>query len=387
MNLPGLTAEASLYRTNKQYSVLSLDFAGAASNAPVVPAYLPGPGQTAFSDCPDGVTEAYVGAVGLPSMLYSSGGSYGPVLPWGPNSSPGVDTGSITAASVPAHNPTINTAACAFCTIGSGLVYEVCLAQAITTAALCGPLYPLCLAAEWGICTISYLTYLGSTCHLNGTPGFTPGPPCCPVKCSGSCCGTGETCAAGDLAGNNLCCSPGLTACGTQNCCDPSETCLADGSCCPTARACGGVNCCSPGDTCLATGSCCPTARACGSQNCCNPGDTCLPNGSCCPPGHAVCGGICCPDPFDVCDPTTNACTLACPSGTQSCGGTCCAVGQKCCLVGTNGGLQQQCVTPQPPRNGYAWCGNKEIDCDCAPGQRCIPICQGGLCTTDVYCQ
>ena len=38
MNLPSFKAEASLYRTNKQYRALSSDFAGAASNAPVVPA-------------------------------------------------------------------------------------------------------------------------------------------------------------------------------------------------------------------------------------------------------------------------------------------------------------------------------------------------------------
>ena len=40
--MPGLTAEASLYRTSKQYSTLSLDFAGAGSGAAVVPAYLLG---------------------------------------------------------------------------------------------------------------------------------------------------------------------------------------------------------------------------------------------------------------------------------------------------------------------------------------------------------
>jgi hypothetical protein len=39
MNLPNLTAEASLYKTNKQYNPLSSDFSGALSNAPVVPAY------------------------------------------------------------------------------------------------------------------------------------------------------------------------------------------------------------------------------------------------------------------------------------------------------------------------------------------------------------
>ncbi len=322
-------------------------------------------------------------------------------------SSFGPDTGSIVAASVPAH-PHSDSPSCKACLDLGGLAYAGCLGQAVVTAGYCGPfLYFLCLAGEVAGCVTAYLTYAGTVCHAFGIPswlGGTLGPPCCPVVCSAGCCNSGETCAGLDpTTAQNLCCSPGLTVCG-QNCCDASERCMPDGSCCPTANLCGHEDCCTPDETCMPQDYCCPNDQVCG-QTCCSSGDTCMPDGSCCPAGHKVCSGNCCPDPNDVCDPTTNTCTQTCPDGTPTCGGNCCAAGevccngtccgadQLCCNVQTPQGFQLQCYTPGPKRDGLVWCGQgglnvNEISCsNCAPGQQCLPVYSHGLQSSDWYCQ
>jgi hypothetical protein len=410
--MPGLTAEASLYRTSKQYSTLSPGFAGTVPHAAIVPAYLPSPEtQTARSGHPHTVAEADAISVGLPTLLHGDGGSHGSAFQWGPSASPGADTGSITAASVPAHRPNIDEFKCDLCIVGAYAAWAVCTGQATVSAGYCGIFYPLCLAAEWAICDIIFLTGMADTCHAFGTPGFTPGLPCCPVECDVSCCGSGEGCAGlidpHNAHSGRLCCSTGYTpcdqiccdasetCCGGKNCCTAGETCMPDGSCCPTTNVCGGKNCCTAGETCMPDGSCCPTANVCGKngdcctsdetcmpqgyccpnadvcgETCCSPGDTCMPDGSCCPAGHKVCGGTCCPSANDVCDPNTNTCTQTCPDGTPPCGGeccaagaaccngNCCAAGQLCCNVQTPQGFQPQCVTPGADRDGHTWCGS-----------------------------
>jgi hypothetical protein len=340
MSMPGLTAEASLYRTSKQYRALSLDLAGAASNAAVVPAYFPGPEtQAVRSDCPNAVAEAYAISAGPPTLPYGDG-SYASAFRWKPDSSPGVATGSITAASVPAHQHN-DPHDCTVCLdLVCGAPYASCEAAALVACAPTGILYPICIAGAMTACETALLKCVGSICHARGVPswlGGTLGPPCCPVVCSAGCCDSGEACAGLDPAtGQNLCCSSGFTAC-SQNCCDASETC-------------------------------------CGGQNCCAAGATCMPDGTCCPAGHAICGGICCPDPHDICDPTTNACKPVCPSGTQPCGETCCPTSQICCN-GTCCAAGQECingtcVTPiKPP-----CCPSGAPHC-CG---QCVPLAGGG---------
>jgi hypothetical protein len=287
---------------------------------------------------------------------------------------------TVSMASEPAHPPTVS-GACINCLAAADAVLAGCTGACLYT----GVFFPLCALGCLGATDITW----SFVCHV-GAPLGTPGEPCCPVQCPLSCCGTGETCAgkSPNFPYGNLCCSPGFTPCG-GNCCDASETCLPNGSCCPTANACGGQNCCGAGETCLPNGSCCPTANVCGGKNCCGTGETCLPNGSCCPTGRAVCGGICCPNPLDVCDPVTNACTLACPGGAQSCEGTCCEAGQLCCLG--EGKQLRQCVTPDPPQDGHQWCGRSAptlIECfNCPPNQQCKSICSGILCSVNWYCQ
>jgi hypothetical protein len=343
MNLPGLTAEASLYRTNKQYSAFSLvDLAGAASNAAVAPAYLPGPEtQAARSDCPSAVAEAYAISVGLPTSLYSDGGSYTSAFRWRPNSSPGAATASITAASVPPHHHN-DPHDCTVCLdLICGGPYASCEAAAVVACAPTGLLYPICIGGAMIACETAFLKCAGSICHARGVPswiGGTLGPPCCPVVCSAGCCDSGEACAGLDPAtGQNLCCSSGFTMC-DQNCCDASETC-------------------------------------CGGQNCCAAGATCMPDGTCCPAGHAICGGICCPDPHDICDPTTNACKPVCPSGTQPCGETCCPTDHICCN-GTCCAAGKQCIngTCATPDCTTTGCPRGGVCCDCVSPARCTPF-------------
>ena len=295
------------------------------------------------------------------------------------------------AADQPAHAPNFDQAPCILCTLKATAGEILCEGQAVGSAAVCGPAYPVCLGAEWALCALAYLDFLGNTCHLSGTPGGTAGPPCCPVPCGGGgCCGPGESCAGPSLNpfAPNLCCSAGLTPC-DRNCCGTGETCLGNSTCCPSANVCGGQNCCSTGETCLPNGSCCAPGNVCGGQNCCGAGEICLPNGSCCPVGRAVCGGNCCPNPFDVCDPATNQCTIACPGGAQPCGGTCCAAGQLCCF--NSDAIAMQCITPLGPVDGLTWCGARNVrnlQCsNCAPGQQCAPLCKVGLCSDELYCQ
>jgi hypothetical protein len=313
----------------------------------------------------------------------------------------------------PAHRPNFDQAPCILCTLGCVAYNIACIGQAIYTAAVCGPGYPFCLAGEVAACELSTIACYADTsatvpgvnitvgaCHLLGTPGMTAGAPCCPTLCGSGglgsnsfCCGPGENCAGpGPGPFPALCCSSGLTGCGT-NCCVSGQTCVGGSTCCPTANACGSA-CCSSNQTCLTivpppfpVTICCPTANVCGNS-CCNPTDTCLANGTCCPTGHAVCNGVCCPDPNDICDPNTNTCKLACPGGAQVCGATCCTAGQLCCNAVPGG---QQCINPQPPRGGFMWCGESapnQIFCNnCASNQQCMPICSGGLCSTELYCQ
>jgi len=127
---------------------------------------------------------------------------------------------------------------------------------------------------------------------------------------------------------------------------------------------------------------CNPNSGLCASGTAtANTGGSCGAGNTCCPAGHAACGGTCCASASDICDPTTNTCTLACPGGG-------CTPGQLCC-IGSSGALQ--CVNPLPPRNGFTWCGETEpntVFCNnCAANQQCLSICSGGLCSTDLYCQ
>jgi hypothetical protein len=339
---------------------------------------------------------------------------------------------------------------CITCSLGCSAYDGCCAVDAIGAAALCGPLYPACLAAAIGYCGVKTVDCnandsvsvsclgvpLGTAgpCHLLGSGIFetlSAGPPCCPVLCGNSksgqsCCAAGDTCAGpypDPILKGSYCCPAGLTACG-QNCCGAGQTCLPNGTCCNSANVCGGQNCCGPGETCTANGSCCapghavccngtccpdprqvcdPSTNACtcpsgtqactgsGGQNCCNASDTCMPNGSCCPAGHAVCGNTCCSDPNDVCDPSTNTCKPACQGGAPFCGGTCCAGSQLCCTSTGGPTGVPQCFDPVP-RAGLTWCGDRSIPVycnNCPAGQQCEPICDphGGPCSTGLYCQ
>ena len=320
----------------------------------------------------------------------------------------------------PAHPPNFNMGPCIFCIV-KGVAGEVlCDAQAVVSAGICGPLYPVCLGAEWALCLVSYLDWLGNTCHVHGTPGGSSGPPCCPLDCGNGCCDTGENCAGPgpNPLSPTLCCSAGTTSCGV-NCCVAGQTCVGGNTCCPSGSACG-LFCCSAGQTCLTNGTCCATGSACGGKSCCGPNQTCeMPNGVCCNNGVAFCNGACCPDPRDICDPNTGACTPQCAAGTTTCGTTCCSTGQTCmngsccptasvctgtngssccgagqlCCIGTGAPGNRQCITPVEP---YPWCGETQpnfMNCNVPPasvcfkpGSQCLSRCSGGLCSTDQFC-
>jgi hypothetical protein len=61
MNMPGLTAEASLYKTSRHYSMVSPGFAGTASHSAVVPALLPNPPLMARSLGQVGQAQSFAG--------------------------------------------------------------------------------------------------------------------------------------------------------------------------------------------------------------------------------------------------------------------------------------------------------------------------------------
>lgn len=134
------------------------------------------------------------------------------------------------------------------------------------------------------------------------------------------------------------------------------------------------------GDT-LVAWVCNPSSGLCGANSgAANAGGSCTANNNCCPAGHVACGGMCCGSSLDICDPNTNACTLACPGGG-------CTAGQLCC-IGSNGA--PQCTNPIP-RNGLTWCGELQpnffICNNCPSNQQCLSVCSGNLCSTDLYCQ
>src|SRR4029453_5672863 len=80
MSIPEFTAEASLYRTTRQYSVLSSGFALSPSSEPIVPAYYPGPGTQhdcyiCESDCAKGamICAASAAAEAIAGCVFSLG--------------------------------------------------------------------------------------------------------------------------------------------------------------------------------------------------------------------------------------------------------------------------------------------------------------------------
>jgi hypothetical protein len=304
-----------------------------------------------------------------------------------------------TVAGVPGH--LMDLPLCNACTIRAILIAQACIAA----PAVGGPIAVVAAAIP---CFVNYTLMLGNGgfpadpsfptgCHLKGTPGATPGPPCCPTDCPGfsNCCGATETCAGPapgppGFFGNSLCCSSGFTPCGL-NCCAAGETCMADGTCCTSVNVCGGSGgvCCADGETCMADGTCCASANVCGGSGgrCCNAGETCRPNSICCAAGRPDCNGVCCPSEFHVCTPD---CTLACPAGRVMCGETCCEAGALCCFDFYAGA--RACVSSRAPHaDGYPWCGETSpgnIECDnCGPDETCSKVCRAGLCTVDLYCQ
>lgn len=371
MNLPGLTAEASLYRTSKHYSVLSPDFAGAASSASVVPAYLPGSVQT-----------LNLGQSGQASPTP-------PRLPCGTCSTCLPDIGEpATGRIIPAYFTTSDVIQqCENRDAGCGDGFTTCLiGAAIFTLGLASP---ACLLAYYACLAEDRIPGLGNDVS-----------PCCPTLCSPGdylsalavdpllidgigCCDAGEHCVdQNDLNARDGCCPSTQAVCGGY-CCGPGESCCGN-TCCPPSSMCLHGVCCPPGTQNVCNGQCCPGSCDQGGNCCAPPSKIC--GGGCCPPFNACCNGVCC-DADSEC--VGGAC---CPVG-QACGSICCPAGNRCqdpatgtcsaCLPGrvpvlctTPTGLSHGCCPPGVSCCNDECCSAGEICCGpdggCKPVELCI---------------
>ena len=227
MNIPGLTAEYSLYRSRNSYRTATTESSISQPTDSIVPA-LNAAGWAACDDCEKSCGENYswcMAAALLTSWIPLIGGGLG-----------------------------------ISCVFGSWY----CLARCHAEGHACCP-------KDCG----SYCCSYGEQCsHLSG---------CCPgdqIVCGGRCCAPGDSC-CGDR-----CCNAGQTCCG-ETCCAPGQTCCGgvccSGNCCGDTCCGVGVPCC--GDKCCGFSPGPPPPPP--VNNCIFGGAPCGPK--CCPPGLQCC--------------------------------------------------------------------------------------------------
>ena len=273
--MPGLTAEASLYRTSKQYSTLSLDFAGAGSGAAVVPAYLLG--------------QRLAQSPGNPSPA-------GPVCP----------TGTICCEYDPESRTCIGGCCdkAAHCCPGgtAGIGSGNTCADVLSDPANCGSCGRACPTGQrcsGGVCV--------STCP----PGQTLcGNACVDTSRDPANCGACGTNCATQPGGPYQACCPGPDGLGhCMNVSNNNSNCGACGNACPPGRFCAGSYCvcegsgrlchggqCQNGNCVCPTGlTYCPASDTC--QDLSNDPNNCGSCGNACPPGQPCVRGACAPPP------------------------------------------------------------------------------------------
>jgi hypothetical protein len=283
VSIPQFTAEATLYRSRRQYRLSPTNSGAPQSDQPITPAYFPGP---------ETMKECY------------------------------------------------------HCTeVSCAREYGECLigAHATCAASVWLPfLAPVCILAEEG-CPSDYVRCL-ATCVAPVVGDCCPHP--CrvpnPFSPGDGCCDAGETCVdENDPNSRGGCCPSGQSVCGGK-CCLPGDICSGD-ACCPpgTQMLCNGVCCagvCDKDGNCCQTdlcgGKCRPPFNKCCNGQICDFGEECHPTlGTCWAPGGTCAAGqkkcrvlgepSCCPIDTDCCR-NGQCCpsdTCCCPSGEAW---TCC---------------------------------------------------------------
>ena len=273
MSVPGFTAEATIYRSMRQYAYAVAESL-VGTPLPVELAYFPGPEtQARCSDCTENcAAQLSICSAGAASVL----------------------------------------AGCFFPPACPGAV------------ALAGELQAACDTENLG-CQ-GYCEAFKCCPKPCGIPNpFNPGE---------GCCDSGEHCVdGGDPNARSGCCPSERAVCG-GNCCAAGENCCGD-SCCPADFICQQGTCCPPGTKTVCNGVCCD--GACDpSGNCCPwPSHVC--GDQCCPPFNKCCAGKCCgayqqchPISGNCWTPTRPP--SPCRAGWTECGGRCCSPDKQCCI-------------------------------------------------------
>ena len=254
MNIPGYTAEASLYSTSGRYRASASDFGGSPSNEAIVPAYFPGPGtQAACNSCLEDCAKANVTCNAIASAELAICGWWNPV-----------------------------------CAIAAAATFAGCFTQGLLCPAVCT------LPGPWTSCCPK----------VCGFPNpFEPGEGCCDEgencvdrfdpNARQGCCPSDQSVCGG------RCCAKGATCCGNE-CCPAGWFCV-DGFCsqfvsfgtgwpappppitdpyeelrlCPLWWTPCGRGCCAPDRECCGHRCCAP------DQECCGYGWGCRRKGTC----------------------------------------------------------------------------------------------------------
>jgi len=304
MNMPGFTAEASLYKTRAHYHMVgTLD----------VPSET---GRVALTSVPNCASPRQAcGFLLDPGLEFCCNPGFVCCDPSRPKDSP---------FPPPACCPISNPNCCHEqppppgpepCPSGQAQCGVIVTGQ--TPRFACCPSGQKCCDTRAHLCCLQASTCCGDVCCNPGQLCITPGACCAFNKACGiNCCGEGEECVNQNLG---LCCPDGQIDCGAQCC--PRDRCI-NGVCCPEDQVCNG-RCCGPNESC-ADGACCSADNVCrdsanpGSAICCDRGWSCCGGGNtgrfpfCCYPGWQCCGDHCCPGDWTCC------------------GGSCCEPGLNC---------------------------------------------------------
>jgi len=225
MNIPGFTAEASLYRTSRRYRSSASECDGAPSAQSVVAAYIPGPATQ--HDCEVCENACKVG-YGLCIATALGIGGVGCAL--------SIFTFGISCAASLASAATIFKT----CQWGLATCYGIC------NNPLLSPCCPKACSVPGpggrGCCD------KGESCVGSHNPNTRDG--CCPVgqECYGNCCAKGEHC----LSGGTCSTEPGYFA-DTPTPPKPPERPIAVDYCKVGYTRCGST-CCAPGLECCSVG-------------------------------------------------------------------------------------------------------------------------------------
>ena len=120
---------------------------------------------------------------------------------------------------------------------------------ALASCAATGPGYPICASAASSAYALAEAACAGKTAACNAICN-APGESCCPVFCGpGHCCSTGETCFLDGCCPSDRqvcggeCCAQGASCC-VGACCGPEDHCCGN-ACCPANVPCGADGFCA----------------------------------------------------------------------------------------------------------------------------------------------